>query len=124
MTYEQAIEMVASLKNSGKTPEETVEILVKDSIEKGSMDNVTAIVIFLNPPRSDLFFIFSTDRPPKEEKKEEEGEEGDVMDVWEFLKTECERKEKEKVIINFLEVSNELGNKQNEFETKNIQSSS
>jgi len=46
LSYESAVEFVAKCRNQGKSPEETAQLLVKDSLERGTLDNVTAIIVY------------------------------------------------------------------------------
>jgi serine/threonine protein phosphatase PrpC len=48
MTYQDAVDLVSEWKKAGKNPKEIVELLVNTSYERGSLDNITAIVVFLN----------------------------------------------------------------------------
>jgi len=43
VTYEEAIEFIAKAKEDGKDPTETSQLLVKHSLDSGSLDNITAI---------------------------------------------------------------------------------
>jgi len=45
ISYTTAVESVAAAKNTGKPVTEIVELLVKSSLDKGSLDNVTTIVV-------------------------------------------------------------------------------
>jgi serine/threonine protein phosphatase PrpC len=51
LSYEQAMQFTGRLKDAGKTPQETTELLVKEAIDKGSLDNVTGVVVYLSNPR-------------------------------------------------------------------------
>ena len=55
MSYQDVAELIGRLKKEGKTPNEAAHILVQESIERGSLDNVTAVVIYLPPQVLDLF---------------------------------------------------------------------
>ncbi|KAL7711582.1 Protein phosphatase 2C-2 [Entamoeba marina] len=48
LSYDNVIEFVAEMQKQGKTPQETANALITESIEKGSKDNSTAIIIYLN----------------------------------------------------------------------------
>eukprot|EP01118_Nematostelium_gracile_P010412 TRINITY_DN3581_c0_g1_i1.p1 TRINITY_DN3581_c0_g1~~TRINITY_DN3581_c0_g1_i1.p1 ORF type:complete len:149 (-),score=35.84 TRINITY_DN3581_c0_g1_i1:3-449(-) len=48
LSYDDAVQFVANSRNSGRPPQETVELLVHQSLEKGTMDNVTAIVVYID----------------------------------------------------------------------------
>jgi len=48
LTYEDAVEFIARAKDSGKDPTETSQLLVKHALELGSLDNITAIVVYLD----------------------------------------------------------------------------
>jgi len=47
LSYEDAVEFIARAKDSGKDPTETSQLLVKHALESGSLDNITAIVVYL-----------------------------------------------------------------------------
>lgn len=46
LTYDDAVQFVAAQKASGKTPTETAQLLVKNALDRGTLDNVTAIVVY------------------------------------------------------------------------------
>jgi serine/threonine protein phosphatase PrpC len=48
VSYSEAVDLVAAGKNSGKPAKETVELLVKHSLDRGTMDNVTTIVVYFH----------------------------------------------------------------------------
>jgi len=48
LTHQEAVDFVAKCKNSGKDPSETAQMLVKQALDMGSFDNVSAIVVYLN----------------------------------------------------------------------------
>jgi len=48
LTYQEAVDFVAKYKDAGKDPSETAQLLVKHSLDLGSFDNVTAIIVYLN----------------------------------------------------------------------------
>lgn len=54
LTYEDAVEFVKQQKAQGKDPTETAQLLVKHSLDLGSLDNVTAIVVYLDWVNSSL----------------------------------------------------------------------
>eukprot|EP00027_Filamoeba_sp_ATCC50430_P014235 CAMPEP_0168564608 /NCGR_PEP_ID=MMETSP0413-20121227/13343_1 /TAXON_ID=136452 /ORGANISM="Filamoeba nolandi, Strain NC-AS-23-1" /LENGTH=600 /DNA_ID=CAMNT_0008596305 /DNA_START=47 /DNA_END=1846 /DNA_ORIENTATION=- len=47
MSYEYAVDLVSNCRNEGKTAQQTADILVQNGIDRGSLDNVTAIVVYL-----------------------------------------------------------------------------
>lgn len=47
LSYEDAIDFIARARDSGKDPTETSQLLVKHALESGSLDNITAIVVYL-----------------------------------------------------------------------------
>jgi len=111
LSYESAVEFVAKCRNQGKSPEETAQLLVKDSLERGTLDNVTAIIVYF-PQNNKNSQKKPMDKKIKEEKKLEPkpetkqenkpesltksndkkelitSESEEVMDVYEFLKQE------------------------------------
>jgi len=58
LTYQNAVDFVSKCRSEGKAPQETSKLIVQDSFDRGSLDNITAIVVYLTSPP-----------PPKEEKK-------------------------------------------------------
>ncbi|KYQ96655.1 protein serine/threonine phosphatase [Tieghemostelium lacteum] len=48
VSYDEAVQMVAKLLKLGKSPQEISQALAQDSWEKGSVDNITVLVIVLN----------------------------------------------------------------------------
>jgi len=48
LTYQDAIDFIATCKSEGKSPSETAELIVKHSLDLGSLDNVTAIVVYFS----------------------------------------------------------------------------
>jgi len=96
LTYDEAVEFVANAKSEGKQPEEVAQLLVKDALERGTMDNVTAIVVYFSPSSGKPKKPKSEVQSPKKEQttSEEDEENSDTMDVYEFLKAECEKKQK------------------------------
>eukprot|EP01132_Coremiostelium_polycephalum_P000874 gene874-1093_t len=48
VNYEEAVQMTAKLLKMGKTPTEISNALVQDSYDKGSGDNITALVVVFN----------------------------------------------------------------------------
>ncbi len=49
LSYAEAVDFVSKCRSSGKSASETSKLLVEDAIERGSLDNVTAIVVYINP---------------------------------------------------------------------------
>jgi serine/threonine protein phosphatase PrpC len=47
LTYKDVVDFVGACLNEGKSLNETVELLVKKSLDRGSLDNITAIVVLL-----------------------------------------------------------------------------
>eukprot|EP01113_Clastostelium_recurvatum_P049724 TRINITY_DN925_c0_g1_i2.p1 TRINITY_DN925_c0_g1~~TRINITY_DN925_c0_g1_i2.p1 ORF type:complete len:299 (-),score=56.42 TRINITY_DN925_c0_g1_i2:66-962(-) len=50
MTYQEAVDFVAARKAEGKSPQETAELIVQESFNKGSTDNITTIIVYLDWP--------------------------------------------------------------------------
>eukprot|EP01111_Echinosteliopsis_oligospora_P000043 TRINITY_DN1003_c0_g1_i1.p1 TRINITY_DN1003_c0_g1~~TRINITY_DN1003_c0_g1_i1.p1 ORF type:complete len:278 (+),score=89.50 TRINITY_DN1003_c0_g1_i1:124-957(+) len=48
VTYDEAVDFVAKEKKAGKDPTETSRLLVNHSLELGSFDNITTIVVYLD----------------------------------------------------------------------------
>ena len=48
LTYQEAVDFVANARSVGKPVEETVELLVKHALDRGSTDNITAICVYFN----------------------------------------------------------------------------
>lgn len=82
LSYKQAVDFVDHSRKLGRTPTETAELLVKDSLDRGTLDNVTAIVIYLTPA--------ATRKPTLVEGKKLEDDDSNI-DVYEFLQMEAER---------------------------------
>jgi serine/threonine protein phosphatase PrpC len=93
LSYQQAVEFVANCRNEGKHPTETSQLLVKESLERGTLDNVTAIVVYLPTKPKRNPHTIST-REIKIEEEEEEDEPTSEMDVYEFLQVEMEKRRK------------------------------
>jgi len=45
--YQQAVDFVAKKRKKGKSPSETAEAIVQEALDRGSNDNVTAIIVYL-----------------------------------------------------------------------------
>jgi len=60
MSYQYAVNFVNRYRELEKSPSETVKFLVQDALERGSLDNITTIVVFF--PRND--------RSPKNEQRQ------------------------------------------------------
>ena len=73
MTYEYAVDLVANCRSEGKTAQQTADILVRNAIERGSLDNVTAIVVYL--PSIGW------------QKKKKNANQDGLMDAYEFLRS-------------------------------------
>lgn len=67
LSYESAVDLVAQCRNQGKGPEESAQLLVKDSLDRGTSDNVTAIIVFL--PQKNKALPSPTNIKPTEQKK-------------------------------------------------------
>lgn len=48
LTYDEAIQFIAKMRSEGKDPTETAQAIVKHSLDLGTMDNVTVIVVYLD----------------------------------------------------------------------------
>ncbi|EAL47391.1 protein phosphatase, putative [Entamoeba histolytica HM-1:IMSS-B] len=48
MSYDDVMEYVCTQKQQGKNPQEVARNLIQEAIARGSKDNVTAVIIFLN----------------------------------------------------------------------------
>lgn len=46
VSYQEAVDLVMAHRDSGRNPEECAQALAKMSLDRGSMDNVTVIVVF------------------------------------------------------------------------------
>lgn len=73
MSYEYAVDLVSNCRNEGKTAQQTADILVRNAIERGSLDNVTAIVVYLPS--------LGWQRKKKNQKPD------GLMDAYEFLRS-------------------------------------
>jgi len=51
LTYQEAALFVEKQRSQGKSPTECAKALVKESLDCGTLDNVTAIVVYLTPPK-------------------------------------------------------------------------
>jgi len=71
MSYDHAIQLINKLRGEMKGPTEVAQLVVKEALEKGTMDNVTCIIVYLTPPKA----------APKKD-----------LDIYEFLKSESDRK--------------------------------
>jgi serine/threonine protein phosphatase PrpC len=47
LSYQDAVDQVSEHRAAGKDPLETAELLVKLSLDRGSKDNITTIVVYL-----------------------------------------------------------------------------
>eukprot|EP01105_Mastigella_eilhardi_P016646 TRINITY_DN3805_c0_g1_i3.p3 TRINITY_DN3805_c0_g1~~TRINITY_DN3805_c0_g1_i3.p3 ORF type:complete len:195 (-),score=49.02 TRINITY_DN3805_c0_g1_i3:110-694(-) len=47
VNYQEAVDICAAARKAGKTPEQAAEEIAMTSLRKGSMDNVTCVVIYL-----------------------------------------------------------------------------
>lgn len=87
MTYQQAVDFINDQRVNGKNPKDASESLVKDSIDRGTLDNVTVIVVYLAP---------SSQSKPNKQQKDPDEEEEEEMDIYGYLKSEADKnKEKE-----------------------------
>jgi hypothetical protein len=77
MSYEHAVEMVDRLRGELKSPTEVAQAISKEALDKGTLDNVTCIVVYLVPPKA----------APKKPSS--------TMDVYEFLRTEHDTQREE-----------------------------
>ena len=48
LSYQDSVDFVSNSRLSGRDVNETVELLVKNSLDKGSLDNITAICVYFN----------------------------------------------------------------------------
>ncbi|KAH3742840.1 protein phosphatase 2C [Pelomyxa schiedti] len=48
LDYSTAVQICNKAKNSGKSPAEAAQILVKEALDKGTMDNVTCLVVYFD----------------------------------------------------------------------------
>jgi integrin-linked kinase-associated serine/threonine phosphatase 2C len=48
LTYQDAVDFVAKSRSEGKTPTQTAQLIVKHSLDLGSFDNVTAIIVYFS----------------------------------------------------------------------------
>jgi len=48
LTYQNAVDFVVKCRKEGKTPSETAQLIVKHSLDLGSLDNVTAIIVYFS----------------------------------------------------------------------------
>jgi len=102
LSYEEAVDFVVQCRAQGKGPQEAAQLLVNDSLEKGTLDNVTAIIVYFpnrntkqdNPKKSK-----KEKNTEKEEKKKPESsipedvaKGSKLMDVYEFLAHEVKPK--------------------------------
>ena len=69
MSYEHAIDLIVRLRGEMKNPTEVAQLVAKEALEKGTLDNVTCVIVYLQPPKAVM-------------KKASE------MDVYEFLRVE------------------------------------
>jgi len=90
LTYQHAVEFVANARNEGRYPTETSQLLVKDSLDRGTLDNVTAIVIYF--PTKSKGKPLNSIRSTQEEEEEDTDE--NQLDVYEYLQIEMERRKK------------------------------
>jgi hypothetical protein len=95
MSYEQAVEFVAKAKRAGKSPEETAQLLVQTSLDRGTMDNVTAIIVYLTENKDSCDQLPLQPSGPLKKTVEDETLEEDLMDVYQFLQNEYERKKQQ-----------------------------
>ncbi len=89
-TYQQATDFIAKERELGKSPGEAAKDIVKSALDRGTLDNVTTIVVYLRPhvPMN----IPPPEKPPeKEEAQAEKTPDQDEVDVYDFLKNEGEK---------------------------------
>jgi len=48
LTYQEAVDFVKKCKDDGKDPTETAQLIVKHSLDLGSFDNVTTIIVYFS----------------------------------------------------------------------------
>lgn len=84
MKYQHAIDLVARWRKEGKSAKDTARLLVEEAIELGSLDNVTAIIIYLPKDSSKRDMN-------KKKKKKKSATKAEMLDVYQFLKTEMDR---------------------------------
>ena len=48
LTYDEAAKYLVNLRKEGKDPKEAAQWLTKKALEKGSTDNVSAIIVYFN----------------------------------------------------------------------------
>lgn len=48
LNYQEALELVAAARQNGQTPAAAAQGLTKRALEKGSKDNVTAVIVYLH----------------------------------------------------------------------------
>jgi len=94
LSYEQAVDFVGAAKKSGKDALDTAQLLVKDALDKGTLDNVTAIVIYLNSPSKELGKTVPRLASPNDD--DDDDDDGTEIDVYEYLRLESARKKKQK----------------------------
>lgn len=76
MSYDHALALASKLRSEMKNPTEVAQLVAKEALDKGTLDNVTCIIVYFTPPKPAPKKMMSTDQ----------------IDVYEFLHTEAERK--------------------------------
>jgi len=107
LSYETAVEFVSQCKAQGKDPTEAAQLLVQDSLERGTLDNVTAIIVYFPQTNTNTDIKHKSNKKKNLEKKKEkqidekkienkdtddhQATESKLMDVYEFLAQEKDR---------------------------------
>jgi len=48
MTYQEAVEFIFQRKEEGKSPVEAAQLITQEALNKGSLDNITTVIVYLN----------------------------------------------------------------------------
>jgi len=48
MTYQEAVDFIFQRKQEGRTPTEAAQLITQEALNKGSLDNITTVIVYLN----------------------------------------------------------------------------
>jgi len=70
VSYKDAVDFVSNSRYYNRTPLQAAENLVREALDRKTMDNVTCVVVYFSEPRN---IASNGAKPPERKKKEEKG---------------------------------------------------